>query len=52
MMPEGEDGSLRSRAEWGVVDILAPTDESNSFGKVSGDRGFRRTVIDHDKGAA
>ena len=52
MMPEGEDGRLRSRAEWGVVYILATTDESNSFGKVSGNGGFGRTVVDHDKGAA
>ena len=52
MMPEGEDGRLRPRAERSVVHILASTDEPCGFGNVSGYCSFRGTVVDHDKGAA
>ncbi len=51
-MPEGEDGRLRSRAEWSVVHILSSADESDGFGNAMGHVGFRGTVVDHDKRSA
>jgi hypothetical protein len=52
MMPEGEDRRLRPGADRSVVYVLASTDESCSFGNVSGYGSFGGTVVDHDKRTA
>ena len=40
---------MGSKAEWGVVYILALTDESDGFGNPVGYFGFGWAVVDHDK---